>query len=85
MNVGSLFGDQATPLQWTDGGAKHAVHGFTECLRMGLAYHDDRIAVTLVHPGRIDTPYNEHAQSYLEINWPTTASSTPGRGGQTIV
>jgi len=63
VNVGSLFGDQATPLQWTDGGAKHAVHGFTECLRMGLAYHDDRIAVTLVHPGRIDTPYNEHAQS----------------------
>jgi len=22
--------------------------------------------VTLVHPGRIDTPYNEHAQSYFE-------------------
>ena len=30
VNVGSLFGDRATPLQSTDGSAKHAVHGFTE-------------------------------------------------------
>jgi hypothetical protein len=24
------------------------------------------VSVTLLHPGRIDTPYNEHAQSYLD-------------------
>ncbi len=42
------------------------MHGFTDSLRMELAHHDDPIAVTLVHPGRIDTPYNEHAQSYLD-------------------
>ena len=33
---------------------------------MELAHHDDPIAVTLVHPGRIYTPYNEHARSYLD-------------------
>jgi NAD(P)-dependent dehydrogenase (short-subunit alcohol dehydrogenase family) len=66
VNVGSLFGDRATPLQSTYGSAKHAVHGFTDSLRMELAHHGDPIAVTLVHPGRIDTPYNEHAQSYLD-------------------
>jgi short-subunit dehydrogenase len=30
VNVGSLFGDRATPLQSTYASAKHAVHGFTE-------------------------------------------------------
>jgi hypothetical protein len=24
------------------------------------------VSVTMVHPGRIDTPYNEHAHSYAE-------------------
>jgi hypothetical protein len=24
------------------------------------------VSVTLLHPGRIDTPYNEHAQSYID-------------------
>lgn len=24
------------------------------------------VSVTLIHPGRIDTPYNEHARSYME-------------------
>ena len=93
MNVGSLFGDRATPLQSTYGSAKHAVHGFTESLRMELAYHDDPIAVTLVHPSRIDTPYNEHAQSYLDhqlahhgVVYPPDAvarrSCTPPRTGR---
>jgi short chain dehydrogenase len=66
VNVGSLFGDGGTPLQSTYGSVKDAVHGFTDSLRMELAYHDEPIAVMLVHPGRIDTPYNEHAQSYLD-------------------
>jgi short-subunit dehydrogenase len=66
INVGSFFGDRATPLQSTYGSAKFAVHGFTEALRVELAAEGLPVSVTLVHPGRIDTPYNEHAQSYLK-------------------
>jgi hypothetical protein len=63
--VGSLFGDRSTPIQSTYASAKHAVHGFTDALRVELAHENDPISVTLIHPGRIDTPYNEHAQAYV--------------------
>src|SRR3954452_9516423 len=66
VNLGSLFGDRATPLQSTYASAKHAVHGFTEALRMELEAEDALVSVSLLHPGRIDTPYNEHAQSYAD-------------------
>jgi short-subunit dehydrogenase len=65
VNVGSLFGDRSTPIQSTYASAKHAVHGFTDGLRVELRHEGDPISVTLVHPGRIDTPYNEHAQAYV--------------------
>lgn len=64
INVGSFFGDRATPVQSTYCAAKHAVHGWTDALRMELEKEKAPISVTLIHPGRIDTPYNEHAQSY---------------------
>jgi NAD(P)-dependent dehydrogenase (short-subunit alcohol dehydrogenase family) len=66
INVGSFYGDRATPLQSSYGSAKFAVHGFTEALRVELAHEGLPVSVTLVHPGRIDTPYNEHAHSYAE-------------------
>jgi short-subunit dehydrogenase len=66
INVGSFFGDRATPVQSTYGSAKFAVHGFTEALRVETAHERIPVSVTLVHPGRIDTPYNEHAHSYRQ-------------------
>jgi NAD(P)-dependent dehydrogenase (short-subunit alcohol dehydrogenase family) len=66
INVGSFFGDRATPVQSTYGSAKFAVHGFTEALRVETAHAGIPVSVTLVHPGRIDTPYNEHAHSYID-------------------
>ncbi|GAA2363022.1 SDR family oxidoreductase [Dactylosporangium salmoneum] len=65
INVGSFLGERATPVQATYGSAKSAVHGFTEALRIEVAAARLPVSVTLVHPGRIDTPYNEHAESYL--------------------
>lgn len=65
VNVGSFFGDRATPVQSTYASAKHAVHGFTDALRMELERDNAPVSVTLVHPGRIDTPYNEHAGSHM--------------------
>lgn len=66
INVGSVFGDRGVVLQSTYSAAKHALHGWTENLRMELEKEGAPVSVTLIHPGRIDTPYNEHAQSYLD-------------------
>ncbi|MDX8046194.1 SDR family oxidoreductase [Gracilibacillus sp. S3-1-1] len=65
INVGSLFGDRGTIIQSTYAPTKFAVHGWTESLRMELEKENVPVSVTLIHPGRIDTPYNEHATSYL--------------------
>jgi short-subunit dehydrogenase len=66
INIGSFYGDRGTVIQSTYSAAKFAVHGWTENLRMELEKEGAPISVTLVHPGRIETPYNEHAASYLE-------------------
>lgn len=66
INIGSFFGDRGTVVQSTYSSAKFALHGWTENLRMELEKENAPISVTLIHPGRIDTPYNEHARSYLE-------------------
>jgi NAD(P)-dependent dehydrogenase (short-subunit alcohol dehydrogenase family) len=66
VNTGSVFGDRATLVQSTYSSAKHAVHGWTDALRMEMEAQGVPVSVTLLHPGRIDTPYNEHAQSYLD-------------------
>ncbi|WP_202910414.1 SDR family oxidoreductase [Hymenobacter sediminis] len=66
INIGSFFGDRATPVQSTYCASKHALHGWTNALRMELEVEKAPVSVTLIHPGRIDTPYNEHAQSYFE-------------------
>ncbi|GAB1539706.1 SDR family oxidoreductase [Scytonema sp. NUACC21] len=65
INIGSFFGDRATPVQSTYSASKHALHGWTDALRMELEAQKAPISVTLIHPGRIDTPYNEHARSYM--------------------
>jgi NAD(P)-dependent dehydrogenase (short-subunit alcohol dehydrogenase family) len=67
VNVGSFFGDRATPVQSTYSSAKFAVHGFTDALRMELEHERIPVSVSLVHPGRIDTPYNEHAGNYMPM------------------
>ncbi|MRX74082.1 SDR family NAD(P)-dependent oxidoreductase [Bacillus lacus] len=66
INIGSLFGDRGTVVQSTYASAKFALHGWTESIRMELEKEKAPVSVTLIHPGRIDTPYNEHAVSYLE-------------------
>ncbi|UUI84339.1 SDR family oxidoreductase [Bacillus halotolerans] len=66
INVGSLFGDRGTVIQSTYASAKFALHGWTESIRMELEKEQVPVSVTLIHPGRIDTPYNEHARSYLD-------------------
>jgi len=66
INVGSFFGNRGVVLQSAYSSTKFALHGWTESLRMELEKARAPVSVTLIHPGRVDTPYNEHAVSYLD-------------------
>ncbi|MFT5166547.1 MAG: dehydrogenase/reductase SDR family protein 7 [Saprospiraceae bacterium] len=57
--VTSLMGKFASPLRSGYCGAKHAVHGFFDALRM--EHHDDNIKVTLICPGFIRTNVSMNA------------------------
>ena len=65
INVGSVLSGVAIPLQGHYSASKHAVKGFTDALRQELAHHDLPIAVTLIRPAAIDTPYTEHAHNHM--------------------
>ena len=65
INVGSVLSERAVPYQGPYCAAKHAVKGFTDALRMELEADGLPIAVTLIKPGSIDTPFPEHAKNYL--------------------
>ncbi|MBF0664732.1 MAG: SDR family NAD(P)-dependent oxidoreductase, partial [Brevundimonas sp.] len=63
INVGSILSDAPMPVQGVYSASKHAVKGFTNALRMELMREGAPIAVSLVKPGAIDTPYNKHARN----------------------
>jgi len=67
INVGSALSDRAIPLQGGYCAAKHALKAFTDALRMELEEEGAPIAVTLVKPASIDTPFFEKARTYLEV------------------
>jgi short-subunit dehydrogenase len=67
INVGSALCDRAIPLQANYCAAKHALKGFTDALRMELEEAGIPIAVTLVKPASIDTPFFEKARTYLGV------------------
>lgn len=66
INMGSIASDRALPLQGHYAASKQAVRAFTDTLRLELDHDEVPLAVTLVKPGAIDTPYPHHARSYLE-------------------
>jgi short-subunit dehydrogenase len=65
INIGSVLSERAVPLQGMYVASKHAVKGFTDALRMELEEAGEHISVTLIKPATIDTPYTDHAESYL--------------------
>jgi short-subunit dehydrogenase len=70
INIGSEVSDVAIPLQGIYSASKQAVKGYTDALRMELDHDRIPIAVTLVKPSSINTPYPEHARSYLREGVP---------------
>jgi short-subunit dehydrogenase len=65
INVGSTVSERAIALQSMYSATKHAVKGFTDALRVELEYEHAPVAVTLVKPGAIDTPFPHNAKNYL--------------------
>ena len=65
INMGSIVGDRAVPLQGMYSASKHAIKAWTDTLRMELQAENAPVSVTLVKPSAIDTPYAEHARNYL--------------------
>ena len=66
INIGSMVSDLASPLLGIYSASKHAVKGYTDALRMELEEEGAPMAVTLVKPASINTPFIEHAGNYME-------------------
>ncbi len=67
INVGSVLSSTGYPLQGHYTASKHAVKGFTDSLRLELEASSAPVAVTLIQPAAIDTPYPQHAKTYLGV------------------
>jgi short-subunit dehydrogenase len=66
INIGSMLSDVSIPLQGIYAASKHAVKAYTTALRMELEKDGAPVAVSLVKPGAIDTPYYEHARNRMD-------------------
>lgn len=66
INIGSVLSNRALILQGPYSASKHAVKALTDALRMELEHQGAPVSVTLIKPSSIDTPYVEHARSYLD-------------------
>ncbi|GJG87917.1 hypothetical protein tb265_30980 [Gemmatimonadetes bacterium T265] len=65
VNVGSVLSERTIPLQAMYCATKHAVKAFTDGLRMELAHRGAPVAVSLVKPASIDTPFYDVARNYM--------------------
>lgn len=65
INIGSVESERAMPLHGIYAASKHAVKAYTDSLRMELEAERVPIAVTLVKPASINTPFTEHARNYM--------------------
>jgi short-subunit dehydrogenase len=66
INLGSVLSDRAVIDQGPYCATKHAIKAFTDVLRMELERDGAPIAVTLIKPGSMHTPYPEHARTYVD-------------------
>jgi short-subunit dehydrogenase len=66
INIGSVLSDISTPLLGAYAASKHAVKGFTDGLRIELGRERAPIAVTLIKPSSIATPFADHARNLMD-------------------
>ena len=65
VQVGSGLSYRSIPLQSAYCGAKHAVQGFTESVRMELMHAGSRVRITMVHLPALNTPHFGWVRSRL--------------------
>lgn len=93
VNVSSLFGLVAMPLQTSYNASKFAVRGFTEGLKMELA--GSAIGVSCVHPGGIKTSIGKNSRvgddalsgskEQLVADFEKAARTTPEKAASVII
>lgn len=66
INMGSVVGNRAFPVQSIYSASKHAIRGFTDAVRMELEKEHAPVVISQIHPARVDTPYTDHATSYID-------------------
>ncbi len=66
INLGSTVSDRALPVQGMYSVSKHAIKGFTDALRMELEHEKLPVALCLIKPSAINTPFPQHARNYME-------------------
>jgi short-subunit dehydrogenase len=67
INLGSEVSDALVPLQGFYSASKHAVKGFTDALRVEIQEVQKlAIAVTLIQPVAVDTPFLQHGKNYTD-------------------
>ncbi|UMY16588.1 SDR family oxidoreductase [Methylobacterium organophilum] len=66
INLGSIASDIPFPLQGMYCASKHAIKGFTDTLRIEWEDEGADVAVTLIKPAAIDTPFPQHARNYTD-------------------
>jgi short-subunit dehydrogenase len=70
INVGSEVSARSIPLQGIYAASKHAVKAYTDALRMELEKDKIPVAISLVRPTAIATPFPEHAANRLREGIP---------------
>lgn len=71
INLGSEVSSRSIPLQGMFAATKNAVKAFTDALRMELEHDGVPIAVSLIRPTAIDTPFPDHAVNRLKNGEPS--------------
>jgi short-subunit dehydrogenase len=67
INLGSEVSEAVVPLLGMYAASKHAVKGFTDSLRVEIEDVDKApVAITLIQPTAVDTPFPQHARNYQE-------------------
>ena len=66
LQVGSSLAYRGIPLQAPYCGAKHAIRGFTDSLRVELIHEGSDVALTAVHLPAINTPQFDWARAHQE-------------------
>lgn len=76
INLGSEVSGRAAPLLGMYSATKHAVKAYTDALRMEVEEENWPIAVSLIRPTAINTPFPDHAKNLLKKGEPSLPTPT---------